>query len=91
MRPATPCATPELIPHLCGATQLLEDGYDLSACTAQAGIRTIQALLGHQDVTTTMAYTHVLTRGGRGVWSPVDSLGAPPAAGVIDGNRITPQ
>ena len=42
------------------ATHLLEDGYDLSAFDAQAGIRTVQELLGHRDVSTTMVYTHVL-------------------------------
>jgi integron integrase len=45
------------------ATQLLQDGYD---------IRTVQELLGHKDVKTTMIYTHVLNRGGRGVRSPLD-------------------
>jgi integrase len=47
------------------ATNLSEDGYD---------IRTVQELLGHKDVQTTMVYIHVLNRGGRGVRSPLDAL-----------------
>ena len=56
------------------ATHLLEDGYDLSACDAQAGIRTVQELLGHTDVRTIMICTHVLNRGGKGVRSPADTI-----------------
>ena len=70
-----PTRTPS--PSTAAQDAAVEPGIDLH----DQGIRTIQELLGHRDVSTTMIHTHVLNQGCRGVRSPLDQLGPAPVRG----------
>ena len=65
-----PCAARSGRRWACNAATKLRDRMRIHLRTRHCSIRTVHELPGHADVSTTMIYTHVLNKGGRGIWSP---------------------